>query len=257
MIVGIGIKYNAVGCSNPYSFGPKNSFPRVIHVHHVHAAVVMAASAKEITVKKWKSSFSWLGFEVDECNSVSNIWCSVCRKYKDRIISARNYSPKYIDGTTNIKLDMVKTHDRSDQHKLALRISLEDSGNRPGPSQESALVKAFSVQEKGTRDKLVKLIETSYFIAKEELPFALFPKIVDLEKKHGVDLGNSYTYDKACGDFIDCIEQVEVNKLGETIANSKYFSILIDGSTDAANNEKEIVFVLFLENGHSSLKFIR
>ena len=44
--------------------------------------------------------------------------------------------------------------------------------------------------------------EVAYFVAKEQLPLSKFPKLLNLEEKHGVDIGRSYRNDMSCNVFI-------------------------------------------------------
>ena len=52
-----------------------------------------------------------------------------------------------------------------------------------------------------------KKSEVAYFIAKEELPISLFPKLLNLEKRHGVELGTAYRNRKYAGKIIDYISE--------------------------------------------------
>ena len=68
-VLGMGIKYTAVGCSNPHSFGPKNSFPASIQVHMtISCHGSLGKEMRKSKSKKCKSSFSWPGFKVYESN---------------------------------------------------------------------------------------------------------------------------------------------------------------------------------------------
>ena len=52
-----------------------------------------------------------------------------------------------------------------------------------------------------------KKSEVAYFIAKEELPLSLFPKLLNLEKRHGVELGTACRNRKYAGKIIDYISE--------------------------------------------------
>jgi len=41
------------------------------------------------------------------------------------------------------------------------------------------------------REKMTKLFNIAYFVAKEETPFTMFPSLVDLHHKNGLDLGDT------------------------------------------------------------------
>lgn len=52
------------------------------------------------------------------------------------------------------------------------------------------------------RQKMEKLFDVAYMVAKLELPFTIYPSLCSLEKKHGGLLGNTYPTDKACKNFV-------------------------------------------------------
>lgn len=43
---------------------------------------------------------------------------------------------------------------------------------------------------------IVKVLDITYHLAKQELLFSCFPTLISLEKRHGVDLGETYANDK-------------------------------------------------------------
>ena len=44
---------------------------------------------------------------------------------------------------------------------------------------------------KAVFDRMVKLFDISFHLAKHERPFAYFPALVSLERRHGVELGET------------------------------------------------------------------
>ena len=85
------------------------------------------------------------------------------------------------------------------------------------------------------RDKLKKKFDIAYFVATEHPAFTKFEKICDLEVRHGVELGDSYRNRNACKDFIHSISKSMKQNLATTVSSAGFFSILMDGSTDASN----------------------
>ena len=57
--------------------------------------------------------------------------------------------------------------------------------------------------------RALALFNLAYVIAKEELPFTKYPALVEVENRHGVAIGNTYTTEHKCREFI-CI-------IGETM----------------------------------------
>ena len=89
--------------------------------------------------------------------------------------------------------------------------------------------------------------ETAYFVAKQELPLSKYKEILNNEKFHGVDIGNSYMTDVKPGEFIDFIAANLKSKLCKDLATANLFSVLCDGSTDSAVIEEEIIYVSYFD----------
>ena len=56
----------------------------------------------------------------------------------------------------------------------------------------SAAWSTKSEMDEAMKSKMVKLFDIAYNLAKNELPFTLFPKLIKMERRHGVELGNAY-----------------------------------------------------------------
>ena len=64
------------------------------------------------------------------------------------------------------------------------------------------LARALRIVSEGVQNKLKKLFEVAYFVAKSELPFTTYANLCGLEAKHSVE---SYRNDEACK---NCLEVV-------------------------------------------------
>lgn len=64
------------------------------------------------------------------------------------------------------------------------------------------------VLEEQNRKELEIKENTTYLIAKEELPFTKFHPILLLQKKNGLDLNMMYANDKGCNNFVSQISAV-------------------------------------------------
>jgi len=72
-------------------------------------------------------------------------------------------------------------------------------------------------------------------MAKESVPFVKYPATVELESRHGVNLGPAYRTPKAFTSYIaESFHQRFLDKLSSS-EGFKFFSFLIDGTTDAEN----------------------
>ena len=66
------------------------------------------------------------------------------------------------------------------------------------------------------------------------MPLVKYPPLIELEEKHGVELGTNYRSDKQCAVFIDCIGEELGSQLQNNLSKAKFLSVLTDGSTDAS-----------------------
>ena len=94
------------------------------------------------------------------------------------------------------------------------------------------IAKAFNTLPEDERDRLKVKFDIAYFIATEKLAFTKYPKICDLEARHGVRVGASYRNDTAGKDFVHYIAEAKRKCLLQALVNAKFFLLLLDGSTD-------------------------
>ena len=100
--------------------------------------------------------------------------------------------------------------------------------------------------EQQDRAIIGRLVDISYMMGKRALPFAVFPHIAALEKRHGVALGATYLNEKGCVELTSCGGEALEDELKASLAESRYFSILSDGSTDSGVIEQELFYILYI-----------
>lgn len=95
------------------------------------------------------------------------------------------------------------------------------------------------------------------------MAFTKYPRICELEKKHGVELGASYLNIESSKTFCHFIAESKCQALVDQIAKVKFFSILLDGSTDSANVDDEVFLVAWFgseapdEKIHTRMSFLK
>ena len=99
--------------------------------------------------------------------------------------------------------------------------------------------------------KMERLFDIAYFIAKREMPFTSFPHLCHLEIKHGVDLGSTYINDKACKNFVLSIATQLKNELSCKLQKCRFVSVMADSATDVGVHEVEDVYVCHLVEGET------
>ena len=80
-----------------------------------------------------------------------------------------------------------------------------------------------------------------------KVSFRKFPSICDLETQHGVSIGTTYTTETAAESFTSYIAQAQRNELAVNLQKAKFFSLLLDGSTDGGNVENELLLAVWFD----------
>ena len=75
------------------------------------------------------------------------------------------------------------------------------------PLTYAPIAKAFSKLSDVERKRLRVKFDITYFIATENLLFTKYPKICELETRHGVNVGTWYINENAGKDFMHYIAQ--------------------------------------------------
>ena len=83
-----------------------------------------------------------------------------------------------------------------------------------------------------------------HLVASRKLAFTNYPSICELESKHGVNVGQSYINQNAGKTFCHFIAQSRRDK---SLSVAKFFSLLMDGSTDSGNMDDEMFLVLWCD----------
>ena len=72
-----------------------------------------------------------------------------------------------------------------------------------------------------------------------------------MEKMHGVDIGSSYTNERSARTSLHYIAEAKQQMLVDKIANAKFYSLLLDGSTDTGNIDNKVLLVVWCDlDGH-------
>ncbi len=124
-----------------------------------------------------------------------------------------------------------------------------------GPSSYAPIAQAFSKLSDDEKDKLRVKFDIAYFLATENLPYTKYPKLCELETRHGVHVGTSYVNKNAGKEFIHYIAKSKRQELKQTLADAKFFSLLLDGLTDTGNIDNEVIRVVWCDRNGSDEKF--
>ena len=201
------------------------------------------------TVSKWMDEVEGLSFDVSGgTGDVVLIRCDLCARHEGKLRALRNFSASFVKGITGnaLKKDNVVKHGKSDMNRKAVDLETNQS---------------LTLEAGATADEtswLSKLFDLTYLVAKEELPFSKYPTLFEIEKRHGVRLGSTYATEHKCRDFVVIIGETMREKALDSLKQSKYFSVLMDGSTDSSITEKELMYVQYLtSSGKAECMFLK
>ena len=213
------------------------------------------------TVQKWISDLekeytttAWLKFETkpEDRDHVSLLKCSIFTRFKDKLISLRNFRDTFFEGTSNVRISTVKDHAESDMHSRAMLLFKKSQASAPSDFSPIAKALAQSSMDESTKRKMMRKFETAYFIVKEKMAFAKMRPICQLEERHGVNLGHEYQNDKSCATFVEFIATEQQSILQQAVKKAKFFSIQADATTDTSNQEVEMFLVVYFDHTSSS-----
>ena len=209
------------------------------------------------TFLKWKGEFdkefqtrTWLNFALSEGvnPTVVALKCSVCTKFEHKIETRRNYSDAYIYGAESLRTSGIRDHAKSDQHVYAMALHKQEQAKSSGLSVTMPpVVELLTKIDKDTKDKLRIKFDVANFVALEKLAFSKYEKICSLEAKHGINIGSAYLNETACKTFCSYIAKVKTSQLADHLSKVKFFSVLMDGTTDRANVEDEAFLAVWCD----------
>jgi hypothetical protein len=195
------------------------------------------------TVKKWEQDLSCdLEKEING-GKVRKLKCKVCCKYEYRITSIKGFSRSWIEGTDSVKKDSLTKHLNGDPHKYAVDLQQKETLGAASFNQKIVqntpiglgLMK-MTVQE---HELLKTRFNTAYYLSKSERPYSDFEGLVELQEKNGAKYNESYRNERSTANFVDTCGQVMKNTLLKDLSSTKYYSVLMDGSTDSSVTEQE------------------
>ena len=123
---------------------------------------------------------------------MASLHCAVCKKCERSLESLKNFSKVWITRSANQKVSNVLDHTSSNVHKAAMARLRADSVRTRGRFAVLASVigHSLSMVDRETRARMGRKFELCFVIAKESIPFAKYPALLQLEEHHGIDVGS-------------------------------------------------------------------
>ena len=111
----------------------------------------------------------------------------------------------FFTGSQAFHIGNIKAHASNRKHKACVLAKQQREQQERGSRN---IVQCLRQMTSDTEEKMKKLLNISYFIAKHERPFSDFEDFCKLHVKNGLSLGETYINDKGCRVFVEAIDGV-------------------------------------------------
>lgn len=228
-------------------------------VKHLDKPTAKKRKVAYSTFQKWQrdldreyKTVTWLDCETSVeggTKVVKKLKCTVCTTFRSRILCKRNFSDRWISGADSVRTSNIRDHASSEQHGHAMVLLQKKAASAAGQSLTSSapIVVALNSLPEDEKVRLRHKFDIAYFLAVEKISFRKFPSVCELEARHGVSIGTTYTTEIAARSFTGFIAEAKRNELVFNLQKAKFFSLLLDGSTDAANVDNELLLAVWFD----------
>ena len=204
--------------------------------------------------ENWKKDRPWLVFNY-ELNSMT---CSVCIDYYGQSKAGNSnlkHQHTFLTGCTNLRLSAIADHESSKYHEAATEKT--NAKNSTGKEvKDSKAGKTLNLLHQAKRHKLAYLFRNAHAVAKQNMPLSDYQWLCDIDKAKGLDVGDTYLNQKAALKFLNCIADTEQDRTKDILNDAKFFSFLMDGSTDISGDEQEAIYLRVANKGRVTERFL-
>ena len=216
-----------------------------------------------LNLPKEEGLSDWLDYNLEK----DAVFCSICRRAKSTGLSTLFSNDKgYTGGKKKMKLSDLKEHSISKSHKRAKEVLQQRSSIAALKDNMKRIQK-----DRLETQQLIDLnswypyaLQCSYFLAKNNLSYDLQEDLcwfvqTQIKNATGKDfeLGyGSYTNDKAAREMIASFAMDIESDTTSKIKEAKYFTLMIDESTDISTSKNLIMMVRFAEKGQVVTKLL-
>jgi len=172
----------------------------------------------------WAEGRVWLQHDKD--NDV--MFCEWCRRF-----DKNEHRNQFVKGCTSMKLESVKKHKQSRQHRDS--EAAQRASNRP---ERAPMELTIQTMEHSEVEQMKRLVVA-------ERPFRDFPALLQLQGLNGLQVGRAYNSPNQARRFVHFIAEEIRKDLVETLQKADFFSVCMDSSTDKATIDEEMVQVVF------------
>ena len=151
-----------------------------------------------------------------------------------------------------MQLESITCHEGTNMHYLAS----QKYKNEMQPSEAPA-TKACQSLNKALFRKLQHLFCNVHALNVQARPFSDYVWMNELDEQKGLQLGERYRMAYACREFTSAIANVSQLDISKYLASCNFVSVIVDGSTDSAITENEMVYLHTCHKGEVKTNFIK
>ncbi|KAK2169507.1 hypothetical protein LSH36_9g09065 [Paralvinella palmiformis] len=163
-------------------------------------------------------------------------------KIRDRPEKELEHKRKSDQTYNEHSIDISRAHELTASHKRET-LAIEAASK---PPMDSTAGKMLIALNKTLADKLVIKFKTVPALAKHDQPFTDYVWQCSLDQSKGLAIGTDYRSDKAAADFAHHIAEVEREAVVKEVNDARFASLIVDGATDSAIMEQDIIFLVKL-----------
>ena len=199
--------------------------------------------------------------------------CIPCREkyYSNNKLSMDKYVPTkadfnknpYIFGSISFRIHAIEKHsaNTSTFHNLAVTRKSNLNAEKGGSSESShnnqpTAKTALLMLNETQRTRLKHLFINTYALMVKGRPYSGYEHYIAIDKAKGVDVGTTYLNHKKAMEFSIAITQCEILELQTLFNKCKFFSLVMDESTDVYRLEQCISFIRFSIRGEIYTRFL-
>ena len=209
--------------------------------------------------RAWENEFSWL-VAVESDGNVTGMLCTLCKKHKTK--NKYNHSTVWNSTPcTYFRKDTVRRHAKSVQHLDAVELET----HRLAAERDGGIRQAFQSQLSLQKQAVTGAMQCLYWLVQSEIPHTTkYGSLVDAVQFMGCDHfkylnhgdNAKYKSQRIIGEFLQIMAaQIEKEQL-QDVLSSKFYSLMIDESTDVAVVNEMVVYARYIKNGKVTTTFM-
>ena len=140
------------------------------------------------------------------------------------------------------------------KHHLATKFVENKAVEKEGQLSEGQ--RCINAINESVRQRLKYLFINTYGLMFKGRPYSEYEFLISLDKVKGLEIGNTYLNRRKCMEFSNAIASLEIRKFQNLFKNAKFFTTIVDESTDIYRLEKVITFIRFAVRGKIHTKFL-